>query len=161
MNPFYEIKTLDFTTRVINYFDTYFNIVRSILYAVSIIVLIVSGLLSMAILFNRIAARVKEIGLLRASGYSKLYVFLLLQIESILLGFLSGAIGVGIANITGPLIGKYVASMQRDVNLSSIIHITPFASIIILASSILVAFLASFVPSFYYATKKPMELLKR
>ncbi|MBR0294632.1 MAG: ATP-binding cassette domain-containing protein [Bacilli bacterium] len=157
----YELKYLDFSVKITRYFNQYFAILESVLYVISITTLIVSGILSLALLFSMVLSRIKEIAILRSSGYSRGYVFSLFEIEHTILGLISGVLGVVLSYIIAPLVRHYFASTNTDLALDNIVLILPHWSVIIILLSIVVSFLAAFIPSFIYSRKKPIELLKR
>ena len=155
-----QIKYLDFSKRLVKYFDSYFSLVENVLYTISIVTLVVSSILSMAIIFNMVSSRVKEIGILRACGYSRLYVFSLIEVENLLFGLLSGVIGVTIAFIVSPLICHNLSLSDSTIDLTHIIHISPIWAIIIMVLAVVVAFLSALVPSIIYSRKNTSEILK-
>lgn len=156
----FQIKTLDLSKKVIMYFDEYFGVIEKALYVISFVALIISGSLSLAIIFSMVVMRIKEIGIYRASGYSFKYVFALLEIENVILGFISGVFGVIFAQIATPFINNYFANAAKGVNLSNIVNLSWGWSLIIIAISIVTSFIAAFIPSFIYSRKKPKEVMK-
>lgn len=156
-----EIKHLDLTKKLTTYFNSYFQIFKSILYTISIVTLVVSMILSLSIIFNIVTNRVKEIGVLRASGFSRRYVFALLEVESMVLGLLSGLLGVGIAHILIPIINHWLATHKTDMDLSHLLELGPLWTILIIVISVAVGLLATLLPSIIYSNKKPIEILKQ
>jgi putative ABC transport system permease protein len=154
------MKYLDLSKKVVGYFNAYFSILESSLLTISIVTLVVSGLLSLAIIYNMVVMRVKEIGILRACGYSRSYVFSLIEIENFSLGLISGVLGVLIAYVLAPIINAYVKSNGKDVVLTNLIRITPLWAIIIVIVAGLVSFIAALIPSLIYSKKKPFDILK-
>ena len=156
----FQMKYLDLSRKIVGYFETYFSVIEKALYSISIATLVVSGLLSLAIFLNMALSRIKEIGILRACGYSRGYVFGLVEAEGVLFGLISGLIGVGVANIIGPILSNKIASVKTDIILRNLITITPLWSVVIVLLSIAVSFLAALIPSIYLSNKKPSETLK-
>ena len=156
----YQMKYLDLSNQVVNYYNSYYSIVEKVLYAISIITLVVSGVLSAAVTINMIASRVKEIGILRACGYSRGYIFTLLESESVTIGFISGVIGVLLANVFAPIICRIIDNKKVDIKLGNLIRVTPTWSLIIIALSLLVAFIATLIPALVYSKKKTVDILK-
>lgn len=155
-----QIKYLDFSKRLINYFDSYFSVIENVLYTISIVTLVISSILSMAIIFNMVSSRIKEIGILRACGYSRLYVFSLIEVENLFFGLISGVFGVLIAIIVSPVICRNLALSDSMIDLSHIIRITPIWTFIIVALAVAVAFLSALLPSIVYSRKNTSEILK-
>ena len=158
--PCYEMKYLDFSKKVVGYFNSYFSILENTLYTISIATLIVSGLLSLAIFLNMAASRVKEIGILKACGYSRSYVFSMLEVEAISFGAISGVIGVVLAHLLATPICNLLQNQASDIVLRRLIKITIPWSIIIVLVAIIVSFLAALIPSVILTKKKPIDTLK-
>ena len=156
----YQMKYLDFTKCVVGYFNTYLIIFERSLYIISIATLIVSALLSLAIFLNMALSRTKEIGILKACGYSRTYIFGLLEIEALIFGAISGSLGVLFANLCQRPICNYLGSQKTDVILSGLFHLTPLWSGIIIACSIFASFLAALIPAILLSKKKPIDTLK-
>ena len=156
----YQMKYLDLSKRVVGYFNTYFSIIETVLYTISVVTLIVSGLLSLAIIYNMVVMRVKEIGILRACGYSRGYVFSLIEIENFTLGLVSGVLGVLLAYVLSPLINSYLRNSGNKAVLNNIIRLTPGWTIAIILMAGLVSFIAALIPSVIYSRKKPFDILK-
>ena len=156
----YEMKYLDLSKKIVGYFNSYFGVIEKTLYTISIVTLIVSGLLSFAIFLNMALERTKEIGILKSCGYSRGYVFSLLEAEALVFGVISGAVGVLLANLLAKPICHLLESRQKEVVLHRLVHITPVWSVIIVVIAILVSFIAALLPSLVLAKKKPIDTLK-
>lgn len=156
----YQMKYLDLSKKVVGYFNTYFSIIETVLYTISIVTLIVSGLLSLAIIFNMVVMRVKEIGILRACGYSRGYIFSLIELENVSLGLLSGGLGVILAYVLAPFINNYLENSGKETVLTNMIRLTPGWTIAIILMAGLVSFIAALIPSLLYSKKKPFDILK-
>ena len=161
LNYAYEVKCLDLTKRIINYCDSYFGTIRTVLFIITIVTLIISCILSLAIIYDMVKARLREIGILRASGYSGNYIFALIEVESLSFGLISGILGLGIAHFIIPFICNVLRNNPDTVGFQTVIHLTPFWSIIIIALSVVVSFVAAIIPSIIYSKKKPIEILKK
>ena len=156
----YKMKYLDLSKKVVGYFDTYFSIIETALLIISISTLVVSGILSLVIIFNMVNSRIKEIGILRASGYSRGYIFSLIELEGFSLGTLSGCLGVAIANLIIPIVMHYLSLQDTELALENILNLSCGWSLIIIAIAMVVSFLAALVPSLLYSNKKPVDILK-
>ena len=155
-----QIKYIDLSNKVVNYFHSYISVTETALYAISIITLIVSAMLSIAIIFSLTMARTKEIGILRACGYSRGYVFTMIEVENVSLGFISGTLGVLLANVVGRLICHALAHSDTDFVFDNLILITPIWSIVIVAIAIITAFVAVLFPIISLSKKKTIDILK-
>ena len=128
---------------------------------ITIATLIISCVLSFAIIYNMVKARIYEIGILRTAGYSGGYVFALIEIESLSFGLISGALGLGIAHFLIPFIQNYLKGNIDTVSFQHVIHLTPFWSLIIMILAVAASFVAAVVPSIVYSKKKPVDIIKR
>ena len=135
-------------------------ILQKVLFAISIITLIVSSMLSIAVFYHMSMSRIKEIGILRACGYSKSYVFGLLEIESVGFGLFSGCLGILFANIAAPLMCHYFSTHSSDFLIDRIIVIKPIWSIVIIVLSLITSFIAGLIPSITCMKKKPIDIIK-
>ena len=156
----YKIRQLDLSKMLIIYFDKYYGILEKVLYMISIITLVISGVLSVAIIFNLVALRVKEIGILRSSGYSVGYVFALIEVENVILGLISGALAVAGAHLLLPLINNYFATVTVDLAVDGLAKLSTEWSFIIIGLTFVMSFLAALVPSLIYSRKKANDTLR-
>jgi len=83
-----------------------------LLISVATIVLIVGGIGIMNVLFVSVRERTKEIGILKALGARRADILLQFLLESIIISFLGGMLGIVLSFVTLPLM-KY---LQVDVN---------------------------------------------
>lgn len=155
-----EMEYIDLSALLVEYFDHYLKVIEEVLISISIITLIVSGMLSIAVYFNMSMSRIKEIGVLRACGYSRNYIFGLLEIESVGFGLVSGCLGVLLGNVMAPLACRYFEAQSTDIMLDKLIVIKPLWSIIIVLLAILTSLIAGLIPAVISAKKKPIDIIK-
>jgi putative ABC transport system permease protein len=85
-----------------------FNIIKYTLAGIGTVSLVVGGIGIMNVMMLTVKERVKEIGLMKAVGATTTDVRLIFLTESALLGFISGLIGVAIAEIVALIVGNFI-----------------------------------------------------
>lgn len=157
----YEIKPLDLTKKVIDYCNTYFAVFADVLYAMSIIILVISSILSLVIVFNLVASRIKEIGIFRSSGYSSKYIFSLVETENVFINLLSSLLAIAIAYIFIPIANNVIANNDAiEIDMSHIFTLTPLWAVLIVVASLLASFIAALIPAIIYSKKKINNIIK-
>ena len=137
---------------------TIINAITYVLIAFVAISLIVSSIMIGVITLISVQERTKEIGILRAIGASKKNVSSLFNAETVLIGFTSGVIGVGISLILIIPINMVINYLTGIPNLDAILP-TPVALILVAISVILTLF-AGIIPSRSAAKKDPVVALR-
>ena len=122
--------------------------------------LLVSGLMTAIVSYISVIERKKEIGVLRACGARKADVGRLFEVESALVGFASGLLGVLVAFLISIPVNFIVNDLYPRANLRSIVSISPLHGLILVASAALLALIAGFIPSRFAAKKDPVECLR-
>ena len=155
-----EIKYFDLTKRILSYIDSFNNVIRSSLYVIMTSALLIAVILLTVLVFDLSHSRIKEIGIYRASGYTSSYIFGLIELESLFIGLVSGFLGVGLCYIFSLILNHNVNTTKGLIAFSKIIYLDPMWIVVIIAISIVVAFITALVPSIIYSKKKPFEILK-
>lgn len=128
-----------------------------ILIAVTCLALIVSLFMVAIIMYISVQDRTKEIGILRSMGARKRDIMHIFNAETVLLGFLSGVIGVAIAYALTPLANRILEGYLHIGNL-----VTPvwWHALVIVASSIVLTCLSGFFPAILASKKDPVVALR-
>lgn len=133
------------------------NIVSYVLIAFVAISLIVSSIMIAIITYISVLERTKEIGILRAIGASKKDIKRVFIAETIIEGFIAGALGIAIALLLSGIINAIVSLFGKINNIASM----PLGgSIFLIALSILLNVIAGSKPSSIAAKKDPVESLR-
>jgi putative ABC transport system permease protein len=131
------------------------SILNSILVGIALISLLVGGLSVVNTMAMSIAERTREIGIKRAIGGSRIRIVRELVIESALIGFIGGAVGL--------VLGAIVVTVVNEAGRSSgtvLFELTTGTAITALAFSTILGALAGFVPALHAARLDPVAALR-
>jgi len=132
---------------------TMINLVSSILIIFAIISLVVSCAMTGIYTLNNVLQRKAEIGLLRSFGCKKSDILNIFELESLFLGLCSGIIGAVFTYILTFPINDLIDRYYASYNASNIANFTFIHALIIIAISIVVTMISSFIPC-YKANKQ-------
>lgn len=133
------------------------DIVSYVLIAFVSISLVVSSIMIGIITYISVLERTKEIGILRSIGASKKDVSRVFNAETIIIGFVAGAIGIGVTlliNIPANIIIKNLTDIDN------IAKLPPMGGVILVIISMVLTFIAGLIPSSYAAKKDPVIALR-
>jgi putative ABC transport system permease protein len=130
------------------------NFVEKIALVLSLVIILTACFMIAIFMYASVNERKKEIGILRAIGYSKLNIFSIFTTEALVIGFFSGIIGY---------VGGYLLSIKliKTLEITEGVHIS-FDLLEGVVTVVLVAALAvisSTIPSFKAAKITPSEAL--
>ena len=131
------------------------SILNSILVGIALISLLVGGLSVVNTMAMSIAERTREIGIKRAIGGSRTRIVRELVIESALIGFIGGAVGL--------ILGAIVVTVVNEAGRSSgtiLFELTTGTAITAVAFSTILGALAGFVPALHAARLDPVTALR-
>ena len=146
--------SLEITSNMLN---NMMNIITIVLACFSGISLIVSSVMIGIITYVSVIERTKEIGVLRALGASKRNIRQVFNAEAVIIGFLAGALGVGITYILQLGINGL---FSLTLNIGGICNLTPLSALGLVAVSTLLTAIAGVIPSNKAAKKDPVECLR-
>ena len=133
------------------------NVISVVLIALVSISLVVSSLMIGIITYVSVLERTKEIGILRAIGASKKDVKRVFRAETMIEGFASGILGVGVAYLISTTANAIVSNLAQIEN---IVQITPITAVILILVSMLLTVLAGAAPANMASKKDPVESLR-
>lgn len=120
--------------------------------------LVVSSIMIGVITYISVLERTKEIGVLRSMGASKRNISNIFTAETLIIGLISGLIGVGLTVLLNMPINAILDFLLTDV---SIVASLPMgAGIILVLISMLLTFIAGLIPSKMAAKKDPVVALR-
>ena len=157
----YQIRFLDLGANSLMAIDSYFGVIRGSLLGITIAAALISAVLLFALCLSTVHMRTKEIGLYRCLGYSRGYVYALLQSENTAFSFLGSLVGVLLTFALVPLLNPFITSLIAIKTIDVILVFTWPKAALILGLGLLASFLSSFFPCFRYSRLDPMEALRR
>ena len=109
------------------------------------------------ITYISVLERTKEIGILRAIGASKKDISRVFNAETVIVGLVSGCIGIGVTVLLNIPINIIIENITEIAGLSVL---PPAAGIILIAISVLLTLIAGLFPSGVAAKKDPVVALR-
>lgn len=153
-----KIVYTDYMDIIIKTINTMITTISYVLIAFTAISLVVSSVMIAIITYISVIERTKEIGVLRSIGARKKDISRVFNSETFIIGFVAGIIGIISTLILNVPINLLVSSLVEGVdNISSlsIIH-----AIILMLISVILTFIAGFIPSKMAAKKDPVVALR-
>jgi putative ABC transport system permease protein len=141
---------------------TFLNLVgsvRTLLKAVMLIALVVSGLSVLNTLLAAVVERSGELAVLRALGASRRQVFAVIVLEALVLTGAGSALGVALASLSGSSIEALVRRWVPFPPQSSIVWLTGPIILQCLAVGLVVGMVASFYPAWQASRMQPARAL--
>ena len=120
--------------------------------------LIVSSIMIGVITLISVQERTKEIGVLRAMGASKRDISRVFNAETLIIGFTSGALGIGVTLILTEIINIILKALTGIENLRAAVGFWP--AVILIVISMLLTLIAGIIPSRVAAKKDPVIALR-
>lgn len=133
------------------------NIISYVLIAFVAISLVVSSIMIGIITYISVLERTKEIGILRAIGASKKDISRVFNAETLIVGFVSGVIGIGVTillTIPINILIKYLTSIPNVAQLPTA------GAIALIIISMVLTFIAGLIPSGVASRKDPVIALR-
>ncbi len=136
------------------------ELATTILIIFAIICLVITIAMIAVTTSKNVMEREREIGLLRALGSRKFDIALLFEIEALTLGLFTGVLGSLFGYVLTFPVNSLLASYYPNYNVENICHFTFEHALIIIALSLIIAFLAALIPSYQASRKNPVDCLK-
>lgn len=153
-----QLKYTDYIGLMMSSITTIINAITYVLIAFVAISLIVSSIMIGVITLISVQERTKEIGILRAIGASKKNVSSMFNAETIIIGFASGLLGVGVTYVLCIPINMIIHELTGIYSLNAVLPI-PAAVVLVLISVGLTLF-SGIIPSRSAAKKDPVVALR-
>ncbi len=158
VDEFSKITYTDYVGLMMSSVTTIINAITYVLIAFVAVSLIVSSIMIGVITLISVQERTKEIGILRAIGASKKNVSGMFNAETMIIGFLSGALGVIITYLLCIPINLILHSLTGISNLSAQLPVP--VAIILVVISVLLTLISGIIPSRSAAKKDPVVALR-
>ena len=152
-----EIKYTDYIGLLLSSVTTIINIISYVLIAFVAISLVVSSIMIGIITYISVLERTKEIGILRAIGASKKDISRVFNAETLIVGFVSGALGIGSTIL---LILPINAVIRYLTDLPHVAQLPINGAIALVIISMALTLVAGLVPSKIASRKDPVEALR-
>ena len=152
-----EINYTDYVGIIMSSVSTIITAISAVLIAFVAISLVVSSIMIAIITYISVLERTKEIGVLRSIGASKKDISRVFNAETMIEGFVSGALGIGVTLllcIPANIIIKNVTTI------SNVAQLPVVGAVILVAISVLLTMLAGFIPAKMAAKKDPVVALR-
>lgn len=133
------------------------DVISYVLMAFVSVSLVVSSIMIGIITYISVLERIKEIGILRSIGASKKDISRVFNAETLIVGFVAGAIGIGITVILCVPINIIIKGLS---GVSGIASLPIVGGIILIVISIILTVIAGLIPSKLAAKKDPVEALR-
>ena len=153
-----QIDYTDYVALLMSSITTIINAISYVLIAFVAISLVVSSIMIGIITYISVLERTKEIGILRAIGASKRDISRVFNAETLIEGFCSGVIGIGVTLLLLLPINLIVHRLTGIESLNAILP--PAGGAALVAISMALTFLAGLIPSGIAARKDPVEALR-
>ena len=144
-------------------FKTFLDVMVAVLDVFGGIALLAAAIGIINTLFMSVQERTREIGLDKALGMSSSKVFLSFSLEAIMLGFWGSAFGVILSIILGTIVDNVLHASGAVLESFPTFHVvafTPENIIPIVATVMMIAFLAGTLPARRAARKNPIDALR-
>ncbi len=152
------ITYTDYVALLTGSVTTIINVISYVLIAFVAVSLIVSSIMIGIITHISVLERTKEIGILRAMGASKRNVSQVFNAETVIIGLLSGAIGVGVTMLLTVPITSLLQSLLSSDALAAFLPIP--AAVLLVVLSVGITVLAGLLPAKKAAKCDPVIALR-
>ena len=153
-----QITYTDYVGLMMSSVTTIINAITYVLIAFVAISLIVSSIMIGVITLISVQERTKEIGILRAIGASKRNVSSMFNAETVMIGFASGALGVGVTYLLCLIVDAILNALTGIENLQTEF---PFeVALLLIGISVFLTLIAGIIPSRSASKKDPVVALR-
>ena len=151
------INYTDYVGIMMSSVSTIINAISYVLIAFVAISLIVSSIMIGIITYISVLERTKEIGVLRSIGHSKKDVSRIFNAETLIEGFVSGALGIVVTLL---LCIPANALIKHLTDISNVAQLPVAGGVILIIISMFLTFIAGLIPAKLAAKKDPVVALR-
>ena len=151
------INYTDYVGIMMSSVSTIINAISYVLIAFVAISLIVSSIMIGIITYISVLERTKEIGVLRSIGASKKDVSRIFNAETLIEGFVSGALGIVVTLL---LCIPANALIKHLTDISNVAQLPDAGGVILIIISMFLTFIAGLIPAKFAAKKDPVVALR-
>lgn len=153
-----QISYTDYVALIMSSVTTIIDAISYVLIAFVSISLVVSSIMIGIITYISVLERTKEIGILRAIGASKKDISRVFNAETLIVGFVSGLLGIVITVLLCFPINSIIRSLSGIENITAYLPVA--GGVALLVISMFLTFIAGLVPSKIAAKKDPVVALR-
>ena len=152
-----KINATDVVNSIVGIIETFVDIITYVLLALTAISLVVSSIMIAIITYVSVIERTKEIGILRSIGARKVDVMSVFNAETIIIGLISGVLGIIIALLVQiPL----EIVLHKFTGISSLVALSPIHALFLIAVSVIVTLLSGMIPALMASKRDPVKALR-
>ena len=152
-----QINYSDIVGIMMSSISTIINMISYVLIAFVSISLVVSSIMIGIITYISVLERTKEIGILRSIGASKKDISRVFNAETLIIGFVAGALGIGTTLLLNLPVNALIKSLSGISNVSKL----PWnGAVILVIISMALTLIAGLIPSGVAAKKDPVVALR-
>ncbi|MDO3411196.1 ATP-binding cassette domain-containing protein [Saccharibacillus sp. CPCC 101409] len=152
-----QIHYTDLSEMIGSVIQTVLDTVSYVLTGFAAISLVVSTIMIGIITYVSVLERTKEIGILRSIGARKKDISRLFNAETLIVGFVAGALGISIAYLLTLVVNRVILSIL-DIN--NLAQLSPLHAAILVAGSMLLTLIAGLIPARAATKKDPVIALR-
>ena len=152
-----QITYTDIVGIMMSSISTIINMISYVLIAFVSISLVVSSIMIGIITYISVLERTKEIGILRSIGASKKDISRVFNAETLIIGFVSGVLGIGTTLLLNIPVNALIRSLSGISNVS---RLPLGGAIILVVISMTLTLIAGLIPSGLAAKKDPVVALR-
>lgn len=152
-----EIKYTDYIGLLLSSVTKIVNVISYVLISFVAISLVVSSIMIGIITYISVLERTKEIGILRAIGASKKDISRVFNAETLIVGFVSGSLGILITILLNIPINMIIQHLTKIPNVS---QLPVMGGIILVCISMFLTLIAGLIPSGIASRKDPVVALR-
>ena len=153
----YMISYTDFIGLLLGSVTTIINAVSYVLIAFVSISLVVSSIMIGIITYISVLERTKEIGILRSIGASKRDISRVFNAETLIIGFVAGALGIGVTLLL-TIPANMIIYHFTEVNNLAVLPVIGGVALVLISMAL--SFIAGLIPSRVAAHKDPVVALR-
>ncbi len=154
------IATTDLPEMIFSNLEMVLDIIFLILILFTSISLVVSVILIASILYSNVLEKTREIGLFRALGFGKKHVFAIFACMSVILGMISGVLGVLLGYLSTFAVNAMAVHFFPYYGVEHIAALPAYQGILLVLLSIVLSLLSSLVPSLVASRRDPVRSLR-
>ncbi len=153
-----QIRYTDYVGIMMSSITTIINAITYVLIAFVAISLVVSSIMIGVITLISVQEGTKEIGILRAIGASKRNVSGMFNAETMIIGFISGVLGVGVTYGLCVVVNIILFALTDIANLKAVLPLE--IAVVLVIISVLLTLISGIIPSRSAAKKDPVVALR-